>query len=78
MSISQEQIRAVKERVLALVRNNPEMSAASPSVSIAFLPEGTGIKVSLSRPVECASPLPSEIDSVPVRIEIVGSATKFE
>ena len=45
-------------------------------IGITRLGDGYGLKVNLSRPPRSASPLPTEIAGVPVRVEVVGQIRK--
>jgi len=78
MVISRTLALNVKEKVLALIRDNSELSEALPSVGIEFLADGLGIKVSLAKPFEGNSILPTAIDGVPVRVEVVGNTSAFD
>ena len=78
MAISRNLALNVKEKVLALIRDNSELGEASPSVGIEFLAEGLGIKVSVAKPFESNSILPAVIDGVPVRVEVVGTTSAFD
>ena len=46
------------------------------TVGITRIEDGYGLKVNLERPPE--SPLPTEVDGIPLRVEIVGSIRKRE
>lgn len=79
MTASREQIRIAKEKILELVRSSPALSAALASVSIAMLPGGDqAIKVGLARQIENGSELPTDIDGIPVQVEVVGETKAFD
>ena len=65
-----EQARAAKLKAVAAFRSLVPM----PSVGLTRIENGYGLKVNLER--ASGSPLPTEVDGVPVRIEIVGKTKK--
>ncbi|MBI2425189.1 MAG: hypothetical protein HYV27_20350 [Candidatus Hydrogenedentes bacterium] len=69
---SLEQARAAKPRVRDLLRGVPQLTG----VGITRVGEGYAVKVNLSGPSDAGAALPSEIDGVPIRVEIIGTVTK--
>jgi hypothetical protein len=59
--------KAAKEVLAAALADLPELRG----IGIAVLDEGFGVKVNLSRPAKRS--VPSEVDDVPVIIDIVGT-----
>jgi hypothetical protein len=78
MTVSWEQFALAKEKVKKLVLSSPILQAASPRVGRGFLPGGGDcLKVTLASSLDDPSLLPSDVDGIPVRVEIAGEATKF-
>jgi hypothetical protein len=75
MPISEEQVRAGKQKILDLIRQTPELTAAAASVGI--LPGWRGLKVNLARPLEGDFAVPEAIDGIPVHVEVVGESSKL-
>ncbi|HVL68110.1 MAG TPA: hypothetical protein VM364_12675 [Vicinamibacterales bacterium] len=67
-TISLEQARAAKKRALERFRT----LACVTGVGITRIGGEYGVKVNLSEPVEPGVSLPSDIDGVPVRVEVTG------
>jgi hypothetical protein len=63
-----EQAAAAKEKLAMMLEDLPELSA----LGVAILDGGFGLKVNLVRRSD--RPIPTEIDGVPVIIEVVGEA----
>lgn len=64
-----EQARAAKPKLAAVLEGLAELRG----LGIAVLDGGFGLKVNLSKPAE--SPIPSEVDGVPVIVEVVGGTS---
>ena len=66
------QARAAKHKAMEMFRR----TATVVGIGITRVEDGYGLKVNLERPPE--SPLPTDVDGVPLRVEIVGSIRKRE
>ncbi len=71
-TITLDQARAAKPRVHELLRDVPQLAG----VGITRVGEGYAVKVNLSAASEDGIDLPTEVDGVPIRIEIVGQVRK--
>lgn len=69
---SLDEARAAKPRVREFLHGVPQLAG----VGITRIGEGYAVKVNLSEPYKTQTDLPSEIDGVPIRIEVVGRVTK--
>ena len=65
-----QQARAAKDKALEMLRG----TAAVAGVGITRVEDGYGLKVNLERLPE--SPLPTDVDGVPLCVEIVGTIRK--
>jgi hypothetical protein len=63
-----DEVRAAKPRALAVF----ESLAAVVGVGITRVGAGYGLKVNLREHPSADTPLPTEVDGVPVRLEVVG------
>jgi len=63
-----DEVRAAKPRALAVF----ESLATVVGVGITRVGEGYGLKVNLREAVADGTPLPTEVDGVPVRIAVTG------
>ena len=63
-----EEARKAKPRALELF----EPLAAVVGVGVTRLGEGYGLKVNLESNPPAGTPLPADVDGVPVRVEVVG------
>jgi hypothetical protein len=63
-----EEVRAAKPRALAIF----ESLASVVGVGITRIGDGYGLKVNLREAPSADAPLPTEVDGVPVRLEVVG------
>ena len=66
-----QQARAAKHKAVEMFRG-----ARVAGIGITRIEDGYGLKVNLERLPE--SPLPTDVDGVPLRVEIVGSIRKRE
>ena len=73
-----EQARIAKQKILDLIDADPDLKMASPTVGIALLPGGMGIKVSFAAPMVTDSILPDTIDGFPVHVDVIGRPAKFD
>jgi hypothetical protein len=78
MSITLEQARNAKQKVLQIVEENPLLRDSLAGVGITFANVGYGVKVNLSKPLADESLLPESIDGVPLQVEIAGKIEKFD
>ncbi|MDB5308112.1 MAG: hypothetical protein JWO38_2314 [Gemmataceae bacterium] len=67
-----DEVRAAKSRALAVF----EPLAAVVGVGITRIGDGYGLKVNLREPPPSDTRLPTEVDGVPVRLEVVGQPRK--
>ena len=67
-----QQARAAKHKAAEMFRG----TATVAGIGITRIEDGYGLKVNLERPLE--SPLPTDVDGVPLRVEIVSSIRKRE
>jgi hypothetical protein len=72
MTATLEQARSAKDKVLDIVRSNPELNELLVGIGISFVGEGYGVKVNLSGSPVSDQVLPPTMDGVPVHTEIVG------
>ena len=71
MAITLEQARAAKVKLLEQVRGVPEVAG----VGITRVNEDYAVKLNLIKASSVA--LPSDVDGVPVRVEVVGASRRF-
>lgn len=71
-STTLSQARAAKPRVHELLRGTPQLAG----VGITRLGEGYAVKVNFSEPPGNDFAVPTELDGVPIRVEVVGYVTK--
>ena len=69
---SLDSARAAKARVADMLRDVPELAG----VGITRIDEGYAVKVNFSSDPSGGVELPTEVDGVPVRIEVVGRIKK--
>ncbi len=67
-----DEARAAKAKAVELLKGLP----AVVGIGIAKLAEGYGVKINVSQETGEARSLPTSIDGVPVRVEIVGTIRK--
>jgi len=67
-----DEVRAIKPKAARLFQK----TGALVGIGIARHGSGYGLKVNLSRPVEQTEAFPTEINGVPVQIEVVGTIRK--
>lgn len=67
--VSIERARAAKSEVMVRVASIPQVNG----VGLARIDHGYAVKVNLSEPLERISAIPSEVNGVPILIDIVGS-----
>lgn len=70
--VSLEAARAAKQKALTALEGRAEING----VGITRVGTGYGIKVNLSVAPPASSPLPQEVDGVPVVVEVVGRILK--
>ncbi|MBI2431561.1 MAG: hypothetical protein HYV26_01675 [Candidatus Hydrogenedentes bacterium] len=67
-----DKARAAKPRVQDLLRGVPQLAG----VGITRVEKGYGVKVNLSAEPAAGVQVPTEVDGVPVRVEVVGRISK--
>ena len=77
MAATREQAQRAKQKLETMLGNIPEFADAPPQVGLSLLEGGFGIKLNLAEASPAASRLPSEVDGVPVRVEVVGKARRL-
>jgi hypothetical protein len=67
-----EQVRAAKSKAAQIFSKLAEVNG----VGITRVDEGFGLKVNLSGPPETSESWPTEVDGIPVAVEVIGPLVK--